>query len=111
MCGTEEKLEFNHRDRLAKSFTLSGRGLDTAWERLLLEADKCDILCGEHHLEYTAQQYASGEIRPWNDGKDIPQVHGTARCYHETGCRCVDCRYAKKLYRAKLIDSWTVVSA
>ena len=109
VCGTTENLEFNHRVRTEKSFTLSGRGLDTSWERLIEEADKCDVLCSEHHLEYTRTQYAKGEIVPWNKGTHIPYVCGTARSYHATGCRCTDCRYAKKLYRNKEINSWEVV--
>lgn len=109
VCNTTKNLEFNHRDRADKSFGLSGRGLDKPWSTLLLEADKCDVLCTEHHLAYTRKQYSVGEIRPWNDGRSIPYIHGTARCYHETACRCADCRHAKKLYRAKEIDSWEVV--
>lgn len=110
VCKTTENLEFNHRDRLDKLFQLSGKALDKTWELLLIEADKCDVLCNQHHLEFTRQQYASGEIKPWNKYMSkIPLMHGTARRYHQGKCRCADCKYAKRLYRAKQIDSWEVV--
>lgn len=108
-CGDSNLLEFNHRERTEKLFTLSGKGLDTSWERILVEFAKCDLLCVIHHAEYTKEQWKTGEIAPWNSNKNVPHIHGTARCYHETKCRCRDCTYAKKLYRNKEIDLWTEV--
>lgn len=104
VCGSTENLEFNHRDRESKLLTLSGKGLDGPWDKILSELDKCDLLCFEHHLEYTRGQYRGGEIRPWNDGTSKPFLHGTARTYH-AGCRCDDCKLAKKLYRNKVISN------
>lgn len=48
MCGTTENLQFDHIDRKKKSFDI-GKCLDYSWERLTAEADKCVLLCKEHH--------------------------------------------------------------
>lgn len=110
-CGSAYELEFNHLDRSDKSFTLSGKGLDKSWDKILAELDKCELLCREHHLEYTRQQHKTGEIVPWNSKKDIPYEHGTTRTYMEIKCRCVDCVYARKLNRKKELSYSDVVVA
>jgi hypothetical protein len=109
VCKSTDNLEFNHIDRSSKLITLSGKGLDGRWETILEELDKCELLCNNCHLDKTREQYRNKEIRPWNDKKHLPYLHGTARCYSEKACRCEECRNAKKLYRAKLIDYWKVV--
>lgn len=48
-CGSIENLEFDHRDRTTKKFTLSGCALDKSWDEILLEHEKCDLLCNECH--------------------------------------------------------------
>lgn len=103
-CGGVESLEFNHRDRDEKSFNLSGKWLDTKWEVILKELDKCDLLCKKCHLTYTRKQYEEKEITVWNSRKDVPYKHGTTRTYTEIKCRCVDCKYARSLHRKKLIS-------
>jgi len=115
-CGSSEDLEFNHIDRSTKSFGLSGKALDTAWSKILEELNKCELLCRPCHVEYTRGQYESEEILSWNKGRrqdtreDVELVHGTAKMYTNENCRCTDCKYAKKLYRQKLIDFTSVVS-
>lgn len=104
-CGSLDRLEFNHRNRNEKSFSLSGAGLDKSWAAILVELDKCDLLCYTCHKRYTAGQWASGEITPWNKGRDqktrekLSLRHGTAKMYQDGKCRCVDCKRAKSKYR------------
>lgn len=100
-CGSLDRLEFNHRNRKDKLFGLSGAGLDKSWPTILVELDKCDLLCYTCHKRYTVGQWSSGEIRPWNDKTDLPYEHGTARMYQETKCKCGLCVTAKRMYRNK----------
>ena len=109
ICNSTDSLEFNHIDRSTKLITLSGKGLDGSWETILKELDKCELLCNNCHLEKTREQYKNKEIRPWNSNRHLPYIHGTVRTYSEIACRCDDCKYAKKLYREKLVDYSTVV--
>lgn len=108
-CGALENLEFDHRDRAEKKFTLSGAPLDRAWTTILEEHAKCDLLCKTCHLQHTAKQWADGELQAHNKGISRsgevlpPYVHGTMRRYQEKECRCEHCRAAKKAYRAKRI--------
>jgi hypothetical protein len=49
-CGydlTIAALEFHHRDSGTKEFTLGN--FNGSWERLVAEADKCDLLCANCH--------------------------------------------------------------
>lgn len=108
-CGSTNTLEFNHRDRVEKAFSLSGAGLDKAWDKILAELAKCELLCSECHARYTKSQYDNGEIIPWNKGRsqttrlELTWEHGTARMYSERKCKCEWCRQAKRLYRNKII--------
>lgn len=43
ICGSNQNLEFDHINRKDKSFTLSGRELDTKWEIILKELKKMSI--------------------------------------------------------------------
>lgn len=43
-----EALEFHHVDDLNKEFTVSGRGLEAAWEEA---SKKCVLLCNRCHRE------------------------------------------------------------
>lgn len=103
VCNETQFLEFNHRDRKLKCFTLSGRGLDGNWDKILEEHKKCELLCRKHHSEKTRQQYMNGEIVAWNKNLHGEPVHGTARMYSEHACRCQSCRAAKFAYSKKLI--------
>ena len=111
VCKATDNLEFNHIDRSTKLMTLSGKGLDGNWERILTELGKCELLCHDCHLRKTKEQHKNKEIRPWNSNKHLPYIHGTVRTYSEIACRCIDCKYAKKIYREKLVDYSTVVSS
>ena len=101
VCKSTTNLEFNHIDRSNKLFTLSGSGLDKSWVKILEEVDKCELVCHTCHLGKTREQFKTKQIRPWNDKKHLPFIHGTARSYNEINCRCNDCKKAKRLYRNK----------
>jgi hypothetical protein len=105
-CDVTIGLEFDHKDSTAKSFTLSGKDLDKPWAELLAEAQKCQLLCHPHHREKTKECGETGG--GWNKNLH-PQVHGTTRCYQETGCKCSPCRLAKRMYRNKEVDYAEVV--
>lgn len=47
-------LDFHHLDPKNKSFALSVKGLSYSWESLLLEAQKCVLVCKNCHTEIEA---------------------------------------------------------
>lgn len=51
-CGiTEGKvLQFHHRDRSQKKFTIGRSIVRYSWENIMLEVFKCDVLCGNCHV-------------------------------------------------------------
>lgn len=54
-CGYKKSLAaltFHHIDPKKKSFKVSGRHLSNKkWESLTAEADKCELLCSNCHME------------------------------------------------------------
>ena len=100
VCGKNDGLEFNHKNRTEKEFVLSGKALDKSWQKILDEFAKCELLCRQHHLEYTRNQWDSGELISSQKGKAKDYPHGTANRYHYQKCRCERCKMAKKIYRA-----------
>lgn len=53
-CGYNKcmsALVFHHRDANTKKFSLSGAGWTISWDRILQEAEKCDLLCENCHRE------------------------------------------------------------
>lgn len=101
-CGSVEDLEFNHISRDDKEFKLSGDNLDAAWETILIEWEKAELLCAACHSDHTSELWATGQITPWNKNTS-PYEHGSMRTYQEQTCRCPSCREAKRQYRMKLI--------
>lgn len=55
LCGYKKNfaaLEFHHRDPENKTFTLDARKLsNTNWKSILLELEKCELLCANCHVE------------------------------------------------------------
>lgn len=43
--------QFHHRNPDTKSFTLSGNDLCRSWEIIIVEAEKCDLLCVMCHID------------------------------------------------------------
>lgn len=68
VCGYDKcsrALVFHHRDPGTKSFSLSAN-MNRAWSKLEAEAEKCDLLCSNCHLEL---HYAldNGTVSPRSD--------------------------------------------
>lgn len=60
--GCLEALVFHHRDPSTKSFSLSREYIwKASWDRLVGEADKCDLLCNRCHAELHAKELKSVE--------------------------------------------------
>lgn len=82
VCGTTEKLEFDHIDPKKKKYAiLEMRGLGDAkfWD----EIKKCQLLCEEHHR--------------WKSVDDMGHehaTHGSLTMYSHHKCRCELCRKA-----------------
>lgn len=102
-CGTEMALEFDHRDPATKVITIaSAIALHWSWERLLVELDKCQLLCRPCHRD---KSRAAGELGGGHNRVVAPQ-HGTAVMYGAPHrCRCDECREWKSLYRSRLVDA------
>lgn len=85
VCGTEENLEFHHKDPATKLFVITTR-YGYKWESTQTELDKCELLCTVHHKEKHATKH--GELRMYNNG-----------------CRCDLCRTVwnakSNIYKAK----------
>jgi hypothetical protein len=53
-------MEFDHRDPAEKSFTVSGAKLQWAFDKLVEEALKCDLVCSNCHRVRTHKQICEG---------------------------------------------------
>ena len=86
-CGATEDLVFDHIDPSTKAFAI-GSSLSRAWDDLVREALKCQLLCPPCHVEKGAE--------------DRPEpAHGYYR-YWYYGCRCELCRAANAAKSARL---------
>lgn len=100
-CGSTEELHFDHKDPKQQKFRLNGKKLDGAWEKILEEWSKCQLLCRSCHVQKTRED---GPRIPWNkgkakDGSPLPE-HGSESSYMR-GCRCIECSAARRLARIK----------
>lgn len=91
-CDSVTDLEFDHKDRLQMSFRINGNNLNWNWERVWSEAQKCQLLCKNHHIEKTAREVLPG--------------HGTVSRYvhRKLPCRCEECRKAQAISHKKWRD-------
>jgi 5-methylcytosine-specific restriction endonuclease McrA len=80
-CGTDEDLQFDHRDPATKSFVLSGKALDKAWVKILEEFEKCDLLCRPCHLIKSVENGETGG--GWNKVTE----HGTEAMHRQHDAR------------------------
>ncbi len=57
ICGYSRcltALDFHHVDATSKEFELSQRGLTRSWDKILVEAKKCILVCANCHREIHA---------------------------------------------------------
>jgi hypothetical protein len=99
VCGSNEDLNFDHVNSKTKNFDVSANWA-RRWDVLVIELDKCQLLCRPHHKEKTrtSKDHVGGH------NKILNVEHGTPIMYHAYGCRCDPCRLAKKQYRNKQIS-------
>ena len=57
-CGTTKNLQFDHIDPSKKSFNISC----VLSERTLKELEKCELRCGNCHLEKTKNDWINGHV-------------------------------------------------
>lgn len=85
-CGSPDELELHHRDVTRKE---NHRIWSWGEARRLAEIAKCIVLCATcHRRAHSEARRVEAELR---------HVHGTRQRY-ELGCRCGDCREAKRTY-------------
>jgi len=72
-CGESDPvvLDFHHRDRTQKAFTVAHRAGRIGQATLLKEIEKCDILCANCHRRHTSRNndYSLGRPRIKQNGK------------------------------------------
>jgi hypothetical protein len=86
-CGATEDLEFDHIDPSTKRFAV-GSSMSRAWDTLVAEALKCQLLCRPCHREKAVE--------------DRPEPAHSYYRYWYYGCRCVVCRAANAAKSARL---------
>ena len=85
-CGSTEYSELDHIDPSTKRFAVCA-GLSRAWDDLVKEALKCQLLCRECHREKAVQ--------------DRPEPAHSYYRYWNYGCRCAVCRAANAAKSAR----------
>jgi hypothetical protein len=78
-CGSTDELEFDHIDPETKVFAV-GSDMSRAWDKLVEEALKCQLLCRECHV-------AKGI-------EDRPEPAHSYYRYWYYGCLCATCKAA-----------------
>lgn len=69
-CGTTHNLHFDHIDRSQKSFSIS-TNIEKPYELLLLEVDKCQLLCRNCHITKSRVNYDHEELLKGYDLQSI----------------------------------------
>jgi hypothetical protein len=69
-CGTTHNLHFDHIDRSQKAFTISAN-IEKSYELLLLEVEKCQLLCHKCHVIKGRVHYDHEELLKGYDLKSI----------------------------------------
>lgn len=90
-CGSTSKLQFDHKDRMTKSFAI-GKLLNVSKALALEELKKCQLLCKDCHLQ------KSKECGDLGRKKARVRKHGTLWEYR-VGCRCEVCKVNMSRYR------------
>lgn len=102
-CNSTESLQVDHVDPKKKSFGIgSSGGWNKPWSKLVVELDKCQLLCGDCHTIKTLSDLGRSPARG---------THGTLSSYRYCSCRvCKDVKNAyvrewkrRKRQREKLV--------
>jgi hypothetical protein len=59
-CGYDKctaALDFHHRDPATKSFNINAGTICKAWNTILAEVQKCDLICSNCHREHHAADW------------------------------------------------------
>lgn len=80
-CGGTDNLEFDHIDPTTKLFNLATGLHSKAWDIVLTELEKCQLLCVDCHKIKTLEYL-----------KKTKRRHGTTNMYTRHKCRCDPCR-------------------
>lgn len=89
-----ERLHFDHVFPDDKKFDIS-RNLDYNLEKLLVELQKCQLLCVTHHVQKTITDMN------WQKAD-----HGSVSMYTNYKCRCELCRAAWAEYSRDYLKSY-----
>ncbi len=89
LCGAIENLQIDHTIREEKSFSVA-RKWNIAIESLILELDKCQLLCQPCHNKKTTAELGRTLARG---------THGTHSAYRY--CKCDICKEFKREYMRK----------
>jgi hypothetical protein len=85
-CGSDDQLEFDHRDRATKIADIA-KIWTYAIKTLREEIEKCQLLCQSCHQSKTLTDLGRVSVRG---------THGTLSAYNY--CKCEECRGAKRRY-------------
>ena len=88
-CGTDERLDFDHVDPRTKVSEISV-AIAACWsrQRLLVELDKCQLLCRPCHIDKSAANL---------DGRIVAHGGGASG---KKNCKCIPCKTRKAAYMA-----------
>lgn len=82
-CGSTDRLQFDHKDRSGKQFTICKFIAGCSELKLIEELKKCQLLCEPCHIEKTRQDLNQQNAR---------KTHGTLSSYRY--CKCDLCKRA-----------------
>lgn len=87
VCGTTADLQLDHIDPRTKTYPADHACHALSETKFWAEIDKCQLLCGLHHVEKSIVDSGKQKARG---------THGTISAYRY--CRCTLCRDAKRVY-------------
>ena len=82
-CGSTEDLQFDHRNRRRKEFSLATAMWHVSRERFIAEVKKCRLLCTPCHKKHSADQLS------------VPHGGGVSG---KKNCSCAPCKARKAQY-------------
>lgn len=92
-CNTTENLQFDHINPNTKSFDVA-KNWARRWEVLVIELDKCQLLCKPHHLEKSIEN------------KELNQVDHGGGLSGKKNCSCLLCKAKKAQYMKTYMESY-----